>query len=269
LQNKFLVAEKFFLKKMKHSGTLDLRYELNNISLNDLIGKKISIEFTGLIECVNCQRKIKKTFSDGYCFPCFQKLAACDICILKPELCHYSKGTCREPEWGQKHCLIPHVVYLSNTSGLKVGLTREHKKFERWGDQGATSAIVIARVPERYIAGQMEVHLKSNLADKTNWRALIKGQESMADLNLEKKKLLSNLTGEVRNFFVEGGEWDQVYNFKYPVLKYPEKAVTHDLEKQPKLESQLMGIRGQYLLFEDKALNVRKYTGYEVIFTAY
>lgn len=251
---------------MKHSGEKLLRYELDGINLNELIGGEIHIEFTGTINCVNCSNKIKKTFGDGYCYPCFIKLAACDICILKPELCHYRNGTCREPEWGEKNCLIPHVVYLSNTSGLKVGITREHKRFERWGDQGAIAAIVLAKVPERYVAGLVEVAMKETLADKTDWRALLKGLTKEVDLLSEKKKIIESMPEEFRKFVVEGEENDRIYEFKYPINKYLAKAVTANLDKEAKLAGEFSGIRGQYLFLAEKALNIRKYSGYEIVF---
>lgn len=112
---------------MRHTGIGKLEYYLDDIKISDLVGSNIKFEFTGKIECVNCRRAIKKTFSDGYCYPCFISLACCDSCIIKPELCHYAKGTCREPSWGEEHCLKDHIVYLSVTTGLKIGITRETK----------------------------------------------------------------------------------------------------------------------------------------------
>ncbi len=94
------------------------------LSLNEVIGKQLTLSFNGHIACRHCGKKTKKSYSQGFCFPCMQKLAQCDLCILKPETCHFSAGTCREPEWGEQHCMIEHVVYLANTSGLKVGITR-------------------------------------------------------------------------------------------------------------------------------------------------
>ncbi len=257
---------------MSHSAEPDaagvrfLQYSLGDISLNSLLGSEISIRFTGKITCVNCQRTIKKTFGDGYCFPCFQKLAACDICILKPELCHFRHGTCREPEWGKANCLIPHVVYVANTTGLKVGITREHKKLERWGDQGAIEALVVARVPERYLAGLAEVAIAEHVSDKADWRALLKGQEFNVDLPGEKQRLLKHLPAELVQFATHGDVADTVHRFAYPVLQYLAKATTFNPEKEPQLRGKLQGIRGQYLLIDEKAINIRKYIGYEVAF---
>ena len=143
------------------------------IPLNPLLGTHISLEYTGIINCVNCGRKTKKSFNQGHCFPCMKKLASCDSCIVKPELCHYHEGTCREPEWGERFCFQPHVVYLSNASGLKVGITRNTQMPTRWLDQGAIQALPILEVDSRQQSGFVEVLFKNEVSDRTNWRAML------------------------------------------------------------------------------------------------
>ena len=91
------------------------------LPVNPLIGKTLRLEFLGAIHCTHCGRKTKSSYSQGYCYPCMQKLAQCDICIMSPERCHYDAGTCREPSWGEQFCMTDHVVYLANSSGIKVG----------------------------------------------------------------------------------------------------------------------------------------------------
>lgn len=258
----------FFLRKMSHQ-VVDglLHYRLAERELNPLIGNEISITHTGSKQCVACNRAIKKTFGQGFCFPCLRSLARCDTCILRPETCHYHKGSCREPEWAENHCLIEHVVYLANTTGLKVGITRANKRFERWGDQGALETIVFARVPERLIAGQIEAAIREFISDRTDWRALIKGEREEVDLEGEKEALADSLPEELQEFLAFE-EMDSVINtFIYPVNEYPVKASTWNLDRQPEVRGHLKGIRGQYLFIGDKAINIRKYEGYEVIFS--
>ncbi|MEQ8514948.1 MAG: DUF2797 domain-containing protein, partial [Chromatocurvus sp.] len=113
--------------------------------LNDWIGRTLRLSFLGDIHCIYCDRKTRKSFSQGYCYPCFKRLARCDSCIVKPETCHFFAGTCREPEWGEANCMIDHVVYLANTSGIKVGITRGSQVPTRWMDQGATQALPVFR----------------------------------------------------------------------------------------------------------------------------
>lgn len=252
---------KLFARKLRHEGAPELNYFLNDIPLNPELGRRISIKFTGRIQCVHCARDIKKSFNQGYCFPCSQKLAQCDICILKPELCHYRNGTCREPDWAKENCLREHVVYAANTTGVKVGITRAHKKMERWGDQGAIAAIEIARVPERYIAGLVEVAVAEHVNDKTDWRALIKGQDHEVDLAAESARLKSFIPDDYKKFIVDDA---QVIRLSYPVLKYPSKAKSVDLDKNPEVSGVFNGIRGQYVFIDEAAINIRKYGGYEI-----
>jgi hypothetical protein len=264
--SKGLMKKSFFIRKMRTEHAETVKYSLDEIHLNTFLGKNISLRFTGKIQCVNCSREIKKTFFDGHCFPCFQKLARCDMCILKPELCHFQAGTCREPEWGKENCLIKHVVYLSNTSGLKVGITREHKRFERWIDQGALESVVLAEVPDRLTSGKLEVLLAKEVGDKTDWRALILGKRATVDLIEEREKLKKTISDEFSLFLVDTEIQKEVHKFNYPILKYPEKVKPHNFDKEQLLEGNLNGIRGQYIFINEKAINIRKYSGYEIEF---
>jgi hypothetical protein len=253
----------FFLSKMKHYGQPKLVYTIGDLTISSFVGKQISITHTGCKQCVACQRSIKKTVGEGYCFPCFQKLARCDLCIVRPERCHYHLGTCREPDWGQEHCRIPHLVYLSNTSGLKVGITRLHKRLERWGDQGAIQALGLCLVSERLHAGLVEQHISAELNDKTDWRALITGKMVAIDLVSVADGIRSDLPTDLCQPLppeLEG----KVFDFEYPVLHYPEKAKVWNLDKTPRIAGVLHGIKGQYLFIDGQAINIRKYSGYEV-----
>jgi hypothetical protein len=250
------------LRKMRHTGAPELVYYLGDTCMSTHVGSTITLQATGHKQCLNCDRDIRKTFQQGYCYPCFQGLARCDVCIVRPEKCHYQEGTCREPEWGEEHCLIEHVVYLANTTGVKVGVTGAHKIDERWGDQGAHAAVVIARVPERRIAGEIEVALKGEVADRTDWRGLIKGVCVEVDLEAERKRLSALVPAEYQQYLVEG-ETDK-REIRYPVREYPEKAKTINLDKEPLVSGVLQGIRGQYLFIDGRGLNVRKFGGYEV-----
>lgn len=254
----------FFLRKMRHSGQGLLKYWLGELPISDFVGKSIEIVFTGNIECVRCSRKIKKTFGQGFCYPCFTRSAECDICVLKPELCHFRKGTCREPQWGLEHCLIPHVVYLSHTSGLKVGITREHKRFERWGDQGATQAIVLAKVPERHFAGLVEAQLKAHVKDRTDWRALLKGERSQIDMRIEAKRLSECVQAEFSRYLLPNLDTAEICELQYPIKVFPKKVLSWNPEKEPRVCGELEGIIGQYLIVGGKVINIRKYSGYEV-----
>ena len=231
--------------------------------LTNLIGSKVILRYSGRISCGNCGKATKKSYNQGFCFPCTMKLAECDLCILKPETCHFDKGTCREPEWGEENCMKPHVVYLANSSGLKVGITRRSQVPTRWIDQGATQALPILEVKKRITSGLIEVLFKKHVADKTDWRKMLKGQAEEVNLHEWKDKLLKLVGEELKGHeytVIEGPE----YKFTYPVSVYPEKVSSINLEKVPEIKSKLLGIKGQYLIFECGVLNVRSHSGYEV-----
>jgi len=234
--------------------------------LNSRIGNTFKLEFKRAISCVACDRSIKKTFSQGHCYPCFIKLASCDSCIVKPELCHFARGTCREPSWGEAHCMIPQTVYLAKSSALKVGITRGVKPVYRWIDQGATQGLAIRRVATRLDSGRVEVALKAYVADRTNWRKMLQGRAEPLDLPAERDAILSshdqeNSATPLLGESVEGAETIEI---DYPVTEYPKKIVSHNFDKQEVLEGTLLGIKGQYLILDTAVVNIRKYGGYHM-----
>lgn len=236
----------------------DFRMGDKLIPLAQHINKPFKLTYTGQIKCIHCDRVTNKSFSQGYCFPCFKKLAETDSCIIRPHECHHHLGTCRDNEFAEKHCFIPHVVYLANSSGLKVGITRAHQKTTRWADQGASQAIVLAEVPHRKKAGEIEVELSEHISDKTNWRKMLSLDIKPLDMLQKKTEILEFLDEDDQEFAIES---DPV-ELHFPADTFPEKIKSHNLEKEPELSGILKGIKGQYLIFEDKVINIRKYQGY-------
>jgi Protein of unknown function (DUF2797) len=259
------------LSKMKsgHNDPISYQIILNHIpvEINQLIGRSVSLKYSGNILCENCGKKTKKSYSQGYCYPCTMKLASCDLCIMKPETCHYEKGTCRDPAWGLENCFKPTIVYLANSSGLKVGITRASSIPTRWIDQGATQALPLMEVKNRFVSGQIEMLFKTKIADKTDWRKMLKGIPASIDLLEWREKLLLELGPELEKFEIKMLE-PKILSFTYPVEKYLEKINSFNLDKTPEIHSKLLGVKGQYLIFEDGVLNVRSYTGYEVTIEA-
>jgi hypothetical protein len=243
----------------------------HQIEMNPLMGKTITLQYHGEINCVHCNRRTKKSFSGGFCYPCSQKLAQCDICFLKPELCHYQQGTCREPDWGQAVCMQDHIVYLANSSGLKVGITRINQVPTRWIDQGATQAIPILRVASRFLSGLVEVIFKAHVSDRTDWRKMLKGEAEPMDLAAERDRLFALCEAELSALQeTHGGDalkllrGESQWDIRYPVLKYPTKVSSHNLDKTPEVKGVLEGIKGQYLILDTGVINLRKYSGYQI-----
>jgi hypothetical protein len=234
----------------------------NQIKVNDLLGKKVSIVFDGRINCVSCGRPTKKAFGQGFCYPCFMIAPENAECIVRPELCEGHLGKGRDPEWEMKHHVQPHFVYLALSSGLKVGITRETQIPTRWIDQGASSAIILAEVPYRRLSGEIEVALKEHFNDKTNWQRMLKGDVLEADL-LESKQLAASLLPSDLSQYVL--DENKIWTMEFPLLDTPPKVKSIRLEKQPEVEGVLTGVKGQYLIFDNQnVLNVRNHSGYFV-----
>lgn len=243
------------------------------LSMTSLVGQSIKVNFNQTINCIHCKSKTKKSFNQGYCYRCLMKLAQCDTCIIKPETCHYDQGTCREPEWGEANCMSDHFVYLANTGTTKIGITRHVTDgiSSRWIDQGATQALAILRVKNRLVSGLVETAFKQHIADKTNWRTMLKGQPDEVDLVALREQLFNYVEYDLENISSEHGiqavsmvDLDPV-DITFPVERYPEKIKSINLDKELSFEGVLNGIKGQYLLLDnDRVINMRKYAGYHL-----
>jgi len=235
------------------------------IPLNELIGQEVRLTFENEIHCVVSGKKIKKAYGEGMSYDAFISSPLNVESIIRPELSRIHEGIAlRDMAWEMEHHLQPHYTYLSNTSGIKVGVTRTTQVPTRWIDQGATQAIIIAETPYRQAAGLIEVALKSHLADKTNWQQMLKGDANRLDLIKEKSYYSSLLVEELRQWLKLETEET---NIIYPVIKYPEKVKSIKLDTHPVITGILTGIKGQYWIFDSNhVLNIRSHAGYRVSF---
>ncbi|HLP55619.1 MAG TPA: DUF2797 domain-containing protein [Fluviicola sp.] len=254
--------------KVEHGSPIRYTLELETpVVMNDYIGKHIRMEWAGKIVCTNCGKTTKNSFGQGFCYPCFMSAPQAAPCIISPELCRAHLGEGRDVEWERNHHDQPHVVYLAKSDSVKVGVTRAEQRMTRWMDQGAHAAIVLAETPNRFVAGTIEVALKSVMTDKTNWQRMLKN-EINHDIDLIEEKGMAEdaLPFDLRDY-VSGD--DDIVTFEYPVLEFPTKVKSVGFDKTPVVSGKLTGIKGQYLLFEDQSvINLRKHTGYEISFSA-
>ncbi len=267
------------LQKMTSTLASPVLYQLpvgdQQLALNPLLGQKLALRYSGRIFCVHCGKKSSKSFNQGYCYPCFIKLAQCDMCIMKPETCHYAAGTCREPSWGEEFCFQAHIVYLANSSGIKVGITRQTQVPTRWIDQGAVQALPIFKVASRYMSGLIEVALAEHISDKTSWQQMLKNNTSPLDLPALRDQLLTTCAPELQAISQKFPDTPPILlseaeplAIEYPVLQYPSKVKSFNFDKEPLVSGVLEGVKGQYLIFDTGVINIRKYAGYEVEVTA-
>ncbi len=266
------------LTSIGESTDAPIEYELpldqERIPLNAYIGKNIKLTYLKEIHCQECGRKVSKSYNQGFCFPCFKSLAKCDMCIMKPETCHYHEGTCREPKWGEEFCFKPHYVYLANSSGIKVGITRGTQIPTRWIDQGASEALPIFRVSNRLLSGKLEMAIKKHVSDRTDWRKMLKGSPEHVDLASKRDELITLAKKEIQEIEEKFGKSEiELLNEKqiqlnFPVEIYPEKVKSLNFDKTPEIEGTLQGIKGQYLILDCGVLNIRKFGGYLIELSA-
>lgn len=265
------------LAKLKSTLDSPVQYQLivgeTAVDLNPLLNKQIQLCYEGGIYCIQCQRKTNKSFQQGYCFPCMQRLNECGNCAIFPEKCKVESGACPKDDWAHRQCDAKQIVYLANTSGLKVGITRESHVPTRWIDQGAIQAMPLFFASNRYRAGLIEVAFKSFVADKTNWRAMLTNTVEPVDLSVESERLLSEVKSSLESFMSDKAHpieiilESQPISIEYPVLEYPKKVISLSLDKTPEVSGVLLGIKGQYLLLDTGVINIRKFGGYHVTFS--
>jgi len=255
------------ISKMVTELSLPVTYQLpvgeHMVKLNRLINSQVSIQWLHEIYCQNCGKSTKKSFGQGYCYPCFMSVPETEDCVLRPELCRAHEGIARDMDWATEHCLQDHFVYLALSSALKVGVTRKSQIPTRWIDQGASKAIKFAQTPNRYLAGVIEVELKKHLTDKTNWRHMLMNKiADEIDLLLQKKHINGLLPENLQEYLCSD---DSITEIEYPNTAFPIKITSLDFEKEPLVTGKLTAIKGQSLIFNnEKVINIRKFGGYNV-----
>lgn len=263
------------LRKMKSEACAPIHYylRLNNheVCLNEHIGKSLRLTHTGNIYCIQCGRKTRKSFQQGFCFPCLKRLHECHLCIIYPERCQIEKGKCPKDDWAHSQCHQTHIIYLANSSGLKVGITREAQILTRWIDQGALMGLPLFKAANRYQAGALEVALKAFVNDRTHWQRMLKNDVKPLNLIEAAETLQHHAAREIDTVMGSFSAGDivalaneTVTKLTYPVQKYPEKinALSFDVSKT--VSGVLWGIKGQYLILDTGVLNIRKFGGYEI-----
>ena len=246
------------LRKMQTEMGQPIQYymlfEDNFLNVNQVLNKQLHIDFIKF-QCLNCGED-RPIFRQGFCKTCFFETPSAGDWIMRPELstAHLGKED-RDLDYEKKVQLQPHIVYLANSSNIKVGVTRKTQVPTRWIDQGAHEAIEIVEVPNRYLAGITEVSLKDHIGDKTNWRKMLTNDVDDEDLVVWRNKLKPYIPQEAKEYFIEN---NNETHMEFPVLKYPEKVKSLNLGKTPSYKGVLRGIKGQYLIFEDNTVfNVR------------
>lgn len=250
------------LKKMITELGTPIRYFLNLendfVALNQFLDQKVRIDFAGT-QCLYCHT-YKPIFRQGFCQSCFFEIPSTGDWVMRPELSKAHLGEeDRDLEYEKKVQLQPHWVYLALSSHLKVGVTRKSQIPTRWIDQGAHQALGLLEVPNRFLAGIAEVSLKDHFSDKTNWRKMLQNDYQEVHWQDAINLAIENLPEDLKSYLIKDYRFTEL---QFPVLQYPEKVKSLNLEKEKSYSGVLKGIKGQYLLFEDQTVyNIRSNEG--------
>ncbi len=255
------------IKDLQTTYATPINYQLvigeEKIPLNNLLNKELRITFLHEIRCIECGRITKKSFNNGFCYPCFQKLPQNDLCFVKPHTCHYHLGTCRDNSFAENYCNTPHYVYLSFTNELKVGITQKERLKFRWIDQGAIKALPIALVPDRKTAGELEFFLSKYIPDKTNWRKMLLGEFSEIDFLAKVAEIKQIIPEGYQPYILTESMFSE---FIYPQSEQILKVNSLSFAKDDIIEGKLIGIKGQYLILVNGVFSLKKHLGYKVNF---
>ncbi len=239
-----------------------LELSTEKLNMEDQIGKTVRFKYLNRISCINCGRDTKKSYGQGFCYPCFLSVPQTEECVFHPELCRAHEGQARDMEYAKENCLIDQYAYFALSGGLKVGVTRYHQVPIRWVDQGAVKAIKVVKTSNRYLSGLVEVELKKVFADKTNWRKMLTENDSDQNLIEKKEEALELL--EKKNLQFQNTDNNE-YFIQYPIISFPPKVISINLEAIPVIEGEIAGIKGQYIIFTSgEVLNIRKHSGFHV-----
>ena len=242
----------------------DVLKELPLIDMCDWVGKELTWKFDGVVNCVVTGEAMNQAYRMGMSQKAFFESPISCPSIINPELSTIHTGVAlRDRDFEERYHNVPHVVYLSRTNKLKVGVTGLGREQFRWNDQGAVEGIQLCVTPYRQLAGEIEVALKEHMNDKTHWLGMLKDVTRFPDELLELKDECFELLGpNYEPFFSDD---DTVHSINYPVQKYPLKVKSLKLNKEPNGTGVISGIKGQYLILEDgRVMNVRAHEGCRV-----
>ena len=231
---------------------------------SDWVGGHVSMQFDGVIQCAATGKRVRKTYGDGLSYEAWLKAPQAVESVIRPELSRIHEGIAlRDREWEERHHNVPHWVYLSQTSAIKVGVTGAHTGARRWYDQGAIAGTVLCVAPHRALAGEMEVLLKEVFADKSAYRAMILATDPDVEALEEAREEAFDHLGTAFEEFMQFDE--PVHTIRYPMTALPKKVRSVRLDKQPVIEGTLVGLKGQYAVFDTgDAVNIRSHIGYRV-----
>lgn len=263
--NKMRVAPSDPVSYWLEDGAPDAGPEAARIEVNPLIDSPVEIRFLGQVRCTCCGVVVERAYDNGYCGDCFRTRADADICMMKPHLCHHGEvdNPCRDETFAVERCFQTHFLYASLTSDVKVGITRHTNIPSRWIDQGAVVATTLAALPSRRAVGLVEHALAAEFRDRTHWMKMLREHPDEALLDEALDAIVSRMVALGLPGVLPAEQRTRL-RFRYPLLgDRPEKVRSLNLNKATVVGGRLLGIKGQYWIFDTGVINIRRHAGYE------
>jgi len=218
--------------------------------------------------CANCGEKLSKT-KYSVCYDCKQRPPFTQ-CIKTPGT-DCTNADCPFPDYKRDACAHTYVVYLVTKDDVKVGISRSDRRLQRWAEQGASHAIVIAETPNRKSAGLIEEALSDRFETQSSssWykprtspvEDLVEAARTVPEYIPDDSRLHACLT---LNDLDEAVVADRVVSIPHRAT-----GVDHAYgETRPELtagdcgEGTILGVRGSVILTDSFALNLKKRQGY-------
>jgi hypothetical protein len=233
------------------------------IDLAGLLGEEIRIGIQSGFRCQHCGDRADTS--------------PCQECQSKPpfQQCVYTPGTsctyqdCPFPSFKRRSCAHNFVVYLVAKDSVKAGITQADRAASRWAEQGATHGIIIARTPNRRVAGTVEEELEAVVSTESTkewYEPLDEPKHSLMDAVDSCRDVL---TGPLKPFSTlpndETALEDRIV--RVPVHFTGDDGTVSTLPNitvDEGLQSEVLGVRGQILATEDAVVNFDHLKGKQV-----
>ena len=237
------------------------------IDLAGLVGKDIRVDIQSGFRCQHCGDRADTS--------------PCQECQSKPpfQQCVFTPGTsctyqdCPFPAFKRRSCAHNFIVYLVAKDGVKAGITQADRAVSRWAEQGATHGMIVARTPNRRVAGTVEDALEAVVSTESTkeWyepldepkKALIEAADSCRDVLTRSLKPFSALSAN------ETTIEDRIVSL--PVHFTGDDATVSSLPEltvDEGLQSEVLGVRGQILATENAVVNFDHLKGKQITLKA-
>jgi len=253
-----------------YGGTPSLYFINSNATLNcdGLVGESLRVTLHEEHVCANCGEKLSES-KYSVCYDCKQRPPFTQ-CIKTPGT-DCTNADCPFPDYKRDACDHTYVVYLVTKGDVKVGISRSDRRLQRWAEQGASHAIVVAETPNRKSAGLIEEALSDRFETQSSssWyeprtspvEDLVEATRTAPEYIPDDSRLYACLT---LNDLDETVIADRVVSIPHRAtgVDHAHGVTRPELAVGDSGEGTILGVRGSVILTNSFALNLKKRQGY-------